>query len=94
MFPGLALSSYNNEWIRDITILRGRAIRKNEPLTSEEQSALRSELWELMRISRIARADALRAASVSAQTLETADEPILNPFDFDEIPDVDVANAT
>ena len=92
MFPGETLSSNNCEGeIQYITILPDSANKKGDPLTSEEQFALRSELRELMRIARIARTEALYDASVAARTFEAAEETILNPIDFEEIVDLDLA---
>ena len=44
-----------------------------------------------MRIARIARPGALYDASVSSQTFETIGEMAINPIDFDEAADVNVA---
>ena len=42
-------------------------------------------------VARIARPVALYGASASAQTAETIDETIVNPIDFEEVGDVNVA---
>ena len=78
---------------RDISILPSRTGKMDEPLTESEQFTLRTELCELMRISRIARPGALRAASASARTFATIGESIINPIDFDEVPDVNTARV-
>ena len=65
-----------------------------EPLTPGGQFALRSELWGLMRISRIARPGALYGASVSAQTSDEADETNINPIDFEEMVDLNLSQPT
>ena len=68
--------------------------KKGEPITEEEeQFALRSDFVNLMRISRIAGPGALYDADVSASTPETIPDTIINPIDFEEIADVDVAKA-
>ena len=62
-----------------------------EPLTEEEQFALRSELRKLMRISRISSPGELYDASVSAHTFETINGTIINPISFDEAVDANLA---
>ena len=64
-----------------------------EPLTEEEQSALRPELGKSRRIARISRPDALYGATASAQTSERIDEAIMNPIDFAEIVDVNLTKS-
>ena len=66
-----------------------RIKRANRPRA--KKITLRSELWRLFRIARIARPGALCDASVSAQTFETSGEKLINPSDSDEIADVDLA---
>ena len=46
-----------------------------------------------MRITRIARPDALYGASVSARTSETIEESIINPIDPDEVVDANLVRA-
>ena len=62
-----------------------------EPLTAAYHLTLRSELGNLIRISRIYGHGALYDASASSQTFGTIDEEIINPIDFD---DIDAANLT
>ena len=58
-FPGAILSPNNYEAeIQDIAIFPRMAKQKDEHLTGEEKSTIRSEQWELMRVSRITRPDA------------------------------------
>ena len=64
-----------------------------EPLTVGEQFEVRSELGELMRISRIAIPGALYDASVSAQTSVVVGESIINPIDPEELADVNFAKV-
>ena len=75
-------------------ILPDRAKKKGEPLTSEEQFALRFEFGELMRIGRISRPGALCGASVSAHTFEAAEVGSLNQSNSDEIVGANLAKAT
>ena len=66
-----------------------------EPLTPEEQFALRSEIGKMMRISRIPGNDALYGAPISAQNLDGdgGGQVILNPIDCGEVTDVNIANV-
>ena len=74
---GLTYRSGNYECeIQDIAILPGRATQMGEPLTPDDQCALRSELANLLRIARIARPDALYDAPISGQTFAAADRAI------------------
>ena len=71
-FTGATLSANDYDGgIRDISILPVPSKLMGEPLTESAQFALRPELGGLMRISRIARPDALYGASAPAQTFET-----------------------
>ena len=86
----MSYNNYDGE-IRYISIVPIRSKQMDEPLTKQEQFALRSELGKLTRIARIARPCALRDASVSARTFESINETIINLIDFN---DVVVANLT
>ena len=91
---GLSLSSGNyEEGMQDITILPGRAKQMGAPVTHEEQCALRSELENLIRIGRIPTPDALYDASILAQTFAAEAQAILNPINFDEFIDVNIATG-
>ena len=68
-FGGIIPDSDNYEdEINHIGISRERARQPNEPLTEDEHAALRSELWKLMRIARLARQAAIYDAPAAAQT--------------------------
>ena len=83
MCSGLNWSTNNYDIeIKDIAILPDRSKKKEEHLTPGEQFALRSELGKLMRIARISRPDALRGASVQAQTFDEDEETIFKPDRF------------
>ena len=95
--PGVTLSPGNYAvGFRDIAILQRRAKQNDAPLTEkegaedEQQFALRSELWELMRIARFATPGELRGASVLAGTFEAIGESVINPSDSAEVDDVNV----
>ena len=93
-FTGATLSSTDYEGgIQDISILPGRAQQMNEPLTESAQFKLRSELGKVIRIAIIARPGVTHDASASVQTFETMGGPIVNPIDFEELDDVNVARA-
>ena len=73
MFAGLTLGSGNyKDEIPDIIIPPCREKKMTEALTHGEQCALSSEFGKFIRMSRIARTDALYGASISARTFETA----------------------
>ena len=66
---GIILDSDNYEGgINHVEIPHERAKRRNESLTEAGETILRSELWKLMRIARIARPGAIYDASAAAQT--------------------------
>ena len=65
-----------------------------EPLTPDEQYALRAELGKLLRIGRISRPGALYDTEISAQTSEASGHVILNPIDFDEACALNITKAT
>ena len=65
----------------------------NEPLTHDEQCALRSGMGRLMRVARIARRDALYDATIAAQTCEAVGKVLLYPIDFEGVVDVDIATS-
>ena len=65
----------------------------DERLTESEPFALRPELVKLMRVARFSRLGALYGAWDSAQTFETIAETSVNPIDFEEIVDEDIAMA-
>ena len=65
----------------------------DEPLTESEQFTLRPELGGLMRIAGISRPGALYGASASERIFETIGEAIVNPIDFEEITDLNMARA-
>ena len=65
----LGSNGYGNK-IQDISTSRGWARRKGDFSTFEAQFALRSELWKLMRIARIATPGALHGASAASRTFD------------------------
>ena len=67
-FKGVILDSNNYEGkINHIEISQDRSKQKDDFLTDEEQSAMRSELGKLMWLARIARPDAIYDASAAAR---------------------------
>ena len=67
-FKGVILDSNNYEdEINRIEIPHRRSKQKDDFLTEEEQSVMRSELGKLMWLARIARPDAIYDASATAQ---------------------------
>ena len=54
--------------INQVEIPHERTKKRTDALTEEEQAILRSELWGIMRISRIARSGAIYDAAEAAQT--------------------------
>ena len=86
-------SNYYEGGVLDISILPGRAEQMGGPLTESEQYTLRSEFGELTRVAGIARPVALYGASVSAQNCEAIVKSIINPIDFGEIADANLAGA-
>ena len=89
-FTGVALSSDGYEGnsryfdSADSYGTKGRTANRRRTI------ALRSELWKFMRFDRIARPVALYGAPVSARTSATIAEAIVNPIDFEEVPDGDM----
>ena len=67
-FKGIILDSNNYEdKINHIEISHARSKQKDDFLTEEEQSIMRSELGKLMWLARIARPDAIYDASAAAR---------------------------
>ena len=95
MFPMWTLSSYNYAGeIQDIAILPNREQKVGERLTLEGQFALRSALWKLTRIARIARPATIYDASVSDRLFEANGQAISHPIDSEGIADVNSAIET
>ena len=67
---------------------------KGRTFKTRIQFALRSELWKLIWISRIALPGALYDASISVQTCGEVEQGILNPVDIDNLVDVNIAKST
>lgn len=84
-----------NDYEREFKIIQAyRVARKmGDPLTEADQFALRTELGKIMRTPKIARQGALYESSASSQTFETTGEAIVNPIDFVEIADANLANT-
>ena len=61
----------------------GMAKQNDGPLTVDEQFVLRSQLWELTRVSRIARPAALYDAPIEDRTFGDVGRVLGNPIDSD-----------
>ena len=94
MLSGDILSSDKYGVVRDIPILSDREKQMCEPLTSEEQFVLRSELWGLILADRFTRSDASYGASVSALTSASGEGRFLNPIDSESISDFYLSKST
>ena len=92
-FPGLTLSSDNYEEKFRISRFHRPAKQMGEPLALGAPLALSSELGKLMLVDRIPSPDALYGASILAQTFEPSPQVVLNPIDFADVTDVNIAKS-
>ena len=99
-FKGIILDSNNYEdKINQIEIPHTRSKEKDDFLTDEEQSVVRSELGELMWLSRIARPGAIYDASAAAQNFanfkqENCNEEITDGENEEENANEDVPKSS